>query len=148
MATHRDPRTLGKRLALIITLVVTLAVLLACSGSTATGGATHASGTPAPAKTVLTFSGNGEKKSGNFHVTGDWTLKWTCTNNSGIDGALLAAFIYPKGENKVYFDTVTYTCAKGKHSDSTQEHGGGDFYLSVIAGGISWTWTVVDIPDA
>jgi hypothetical protein len=91
--------------------------------------------------TVQTFSGNGEKKTGNFTVPDSWRILWTCqglTDGTGIDG-ILYINVYNSDGTPLDPDAVGATCAYGKvTSDNTEEHTGGTVYLDVNTG-LSWT---------
>lgn len=106
--------------------------------------------TPKPQpKVVLKLSGNGDKSSQTFTVSGAWQIAWTCSGvPSSLDNAPLYINVYNASDNSENFgDDVSYNCPNGKGGgDSSVFHDGGTFYLKTITG-IDWTITVSDLPD-
>lgn len=96
--------------------------------------------TPAPSwKTIATFSGNGNKKTGTFDAPDSWRLVWSCNPSSSYFGQYNVIIqIYDIYGD--YLDLAVNTiCQKGNTGDYTQEYQGGTLYLNVISEG---TWTV------
>ncbi len=99
--------------------------------------------TPPPAPkwtTTHTFSGNGSKKTAIFSVPDDWKIVYTCTHQEmGVEG-VLGVVVYTS-DNTIVDVAVNATCkpdvdlTKGE----TEEHQGGDIYLSIDGTG---DWTV------
>lgn len=149
-------KSLSKKTWLGIGAVVLVAIIcsgICVNGLSGGGGDANANqqqsqptATAKPTSTprvVLTISGNGSKTSQIFHVSDNWQIKYTVTNNSGFDGAVFGIFVYPKGETQVYDDAIDYQAPLGVSSDTSAEHSGGDVYLKIVSG-VKYTIVVTD----
>lgn len=108
--------------------------------------------TPKPASaTVLKWSGNGEKSSGNFTVRGLWQISFTChVQDIGYGTAPLYIYVYSADGSEIFGDEIDYECPdghKGGGDVSIMHDGGGTFYLQVDSASCNWTITVQDTPD-
>lgn len=117
-------------------------------------GASHtpsATNTPAPTPTpthvpqwtvVQSFSGNGNKQTGTFNTPDDWRLVWTCDPSSDYFGSynLIVDVDYSDG-TPLDIGAINTICQQGNTSDYTEEHSGGDVYLSVVSEA-AWTLQV------
>lgn len=138
---------------------VLLVVSLSACGGVSTPNNTNASSstgssvTPTPTKaltwkTTHTFTGNGTQKTAIFTAPDDWKINYTCTfqNIGGVtaDGALVVT-VYGS-DNSVLDLAVNATCKNGtaKTTGSTEEHQGGQVYLSVDGTG-DWTIQVQEL---
>ena len=90
---------------------------------------------------VTSFSGQGDKTTDSFKITGSkWRIKWNYTTNYP-EYATFSIFIYPKGETVSYIDFVDASGA-GK-SDVSYIYQSGEFYLKIIAANLeSWQITI------
>lgn len=95
---------------------------------------------PQRAKTVLKVSGNGDKTTDTFTVSGKWQITYTVEPS---DVVVFGFFVYPEGESQIYADSVSVDKAG---TDTTVEHTGGTYYIKVISAG-PWNITVTDLPD-
>ena len=95
---------------------------------------------PAQPKVVLQVSGNGNKTTDSFTVSGKWQIAYTVQPATYV---VFDAFVYPEGESTLYADVIN---ASKAGSDTSIEHQGGTYYLKVISG-VPWSITVTDLPD-
>ncbi len=119
-----------------------VATFTPASGSTPTTAATQAqTGTWT---TTHTFKGNGTKKTPIFTVPGDWKILYTCAGfSSGIAGALTVT-VYDSNNNIVDLAINADCKANGTSSGETEEHQGGDVYLSVDGTG-DWSLKIQEL---
>jgi hypothetical protein len=94
--------------------------------------------------TILNLTGNGQKKTAVFTVPDDWKISYTCqafNDGTGMDGSF-AVTVYGADNSIIDPGAVDVTCKNGKTtSDSTEEHQGGQVYLSISGTG-DWTLQV------
>lgn len=99
--------------------------------------------------TVQTITGNGSKKTAIFTAPGDWKIVWSCIGQN-IDGVtadgLLAVNVY-NADGSIADPVAVYaTCKAGqtKTTGETEEHQGGQVYLSVNGTG-DWTIQIQEL---
>lgn len=94
--------------------------------------------------TILNLTGNGQKKTSVFTVPNDWKISYTCqafNDGTGLDGSF-AVTVYGSDNSIIDPGAVDVTCKNGKTTaDSTEEHQGGQVYLSISGTG-DWTLQV------
>ena len=91
--------------------------------------------TPPPAPkwtTTHTFSGNGSKKTAIFSVPDDWKIVYTCTHQEMDVEGVLGVVVYTS-DNTIVDVAVNATCKPDVNltKGETEEHQGGDIYLSI-----------------
>ena len=89
--------------------------------------------------TIHSYSGNGTQKTGIFSVPTDWRISWKCTgftDGSGIDGNMNIT-IYDDQNNLI--DNLYENCKVTGSSGVSEEHQGGNVYLSIDQAGSGWS---------
>jgi len=114
-------------------------------GRTPTPGVTPTpthSPTPTPTA-VIVFTGQADKDTSSFHVSGSsFTIGWN-TQSDSPEYAGFSIYVYPEGETALYACSADFD---GVGSDSTVCHAGpGDFWIAVLTANLgSWR---VDVSD-
>lgn len=109
-------------------------------------------GNPLPATgtwtTTHTFTGERIQKTAIFSVSADWKILYTCTyqqisgTSTTVDGAL-AVMVYD-ANNTIQDVAVNARCKTAKVTGETEEHQGGQIYLSMNGTG-KWTIQVQEL---
>jgi hypothetical protein len=140
-----------KRLWFIIGGVVLVFIVIGVIASQA-GNSRQPSAQPTHAlqwTSVQTITGNGSKKTAIFTAPGDWKIVWSCIGQN-IDGVtadgLLAVIVYNADGSIADPGAVDATCKAGqtKTTGETEEHQGGQVYLSVNGTG-DWTIQIQEL---
>lgn len=86
-----------------------------------------------------TFIGSGNQKTPVFHVAANWKIVWSCTPSSFFSGQynLLVRVNYADTA-PLDVGAIHSICRVGNTSGTTDEHYGGDVYLTIYSVG-SWT---------
>lgn len=98
--------------------------------------------------TTHTFSGNRIQKTAIFSISNDWKLFYTCTyqqiegSSNIVEGAFSVA-IY-NAEGTIEDVAVNAVCKQAKTTGETEEHIGGNIYLSMNGTG-DWTIQIQEL---
>jgi len=89
-------------------------------------------------QTVTTITGSADQTTDYFNIPrNEWRLTWSYTPDPSYPQyAAFGFFVYPKGENAIYVDSVSANGNSQTSGASYVHEGSKDYYIKILAGNI------------